>query len=153
MEWKDVYSLGIEEIDTQHRELISLFKRIVETAETGARWDTVHYQVMDLRRFAEFHFEFEEALMRMYGYRELDDHALSHQAFFTRLNEIEHSTNKDYVQKEMLRFLSDWLMKHILVADKSYALHMLLGASIVRPSLAGSVQRPQPSGMPSARDV
>lgn len=134
MEWKDEYSMGIEEIDTQHRELISLFNRIVATADSGARWDTVHYQVMDLRRFAEFHFEFEEALMRMYGYKELDEHAHSHRAFFARLNEIEYLSNKDYVQKEMLRFLSDWLMKHILVADKSYALHILLGGSIVRPA-------------------
>ena len=136
MEWKDEYSMGIEEIDTQHRELISLFNRIVTNANAGARWDAVHYQVMDLRRFAEFHFEFEEALMRMYGYKDLDEHAQTHRAFFARLNEIEYLANKDYVQKEMLRFLSDWLMKHILVADKSYALHILLGASIVRPTAA-----------------
>lgn len=136
MEWKDEYSMGIEEIDTQHRELISLFNRIVTNANSGARWDAVHYQVMDLRRFAEFHFEFEEGLMRMYGYRDLEEHARTHREFFTRLNEIELPANKDYVQKEMLRFLDDWLMKHILVADKSYALYILLGAGIVKPKAA-----------------
>lgn len=131
MDWKISFSIGVEEIDSQHRELIDLFRSIVASIEAGDSWSDTHYRIVDLRRFAEFHFQFEEGLMRMFGYPQAEAHAGNHKDFFTRLEAIERISLQDSVHEEMVKFLYDWLTDHILHCDKEYARHLLSGARVV----------------------
>lgn len=135
MEWKDEYSVGLLEIDNQHRELLSLFGRVAESLRDDAPWSDMHYRIVELRTFAEFHFQFEEALMRMFGYAEHDRHTGSHKQFFVKMAEFEKNSILGETKQDMLKFLFDWLFSHILKSDKAYAEHILSGASVVRPEL------------------
>jgi hemerythrin-like metal-binding protein len=131
MEWKEEYSVGIKEIDTQHKELISLFSRITDSVEQELQWSEVHYRIVELRNFASFHFDFEEALLRLYGCPEADGHVEFHKQFFAKLNDIEKRSLLDEVKQEMFKFLFDWLFGHILTTDKAYAKYILSGAKVV----------------------
>jgi hemerythrin-like metal-binding protein len=131
MDWKEEYSVGIKEIDTQHKELLSLFSRIMDSVEQGLQWSEVHYRIVELRNFASFHFDFEEALLRLYGCPETDAHVEFHKQFFAKLHDIEKRSLLDEVKREMFKFLFDWLFGHILTTDKAYAKHILSGAKIV----------------------
>ncbi|GAB1395176.1 bacteriohemerythrin [Rhodocyclaceae bacterium] len=138
MEWKAAYSVGLREIDDQHKELLSLFCRVTDILDESKSWTDIHYRIVELRTFAAYHFEFEEALMRMFGYTEHDRHADSHKQFFIQLAEFEKHSILGDVKQEMLQFLFDWLFSHIMKSDKAYAQYILAGASVVRSAEAES---------------
>lgn len=131
MGWRPEYSNGIEEIDAQHRELLSLFARISESISREESWVDTHYRIVELKDFAGFHFRFEEALLRLFGYPESALHAAMHQNFFHRLAEVEAASVQRDVKEDVLAFLTEWLTNHITSADRSYAAHILGGAKIV----------------------
>lgn len=133
MEWKDEYSVGLAEIDRQHKQLIGLFGHIEEALDTDTNWLDLHSKIVELRNFASFHFEFEEALMRMFAFPKGEGHSQAHQLFFIRLDEIERCVVVDEgVKHDMIRFLFDWLFEHILKTDRELVEYILAGAVPVR---------------------
>ncbi|MDP2794172.1 MAG: bacteriohemerythrin [Sulfurisoma sp.] len=132
MEWKDEYSLGIAEIDNQHKVLLRGFSAVEEAIGLGRGWSSVHFAIVELRDLAASHFAFEEALMRLYGYAELEEHAESHRNLLVKLQEIEHASIRTSAERDMVEFLRNWLTMHIQGADKGYARHILTGAAVVR---------------------
>jgi len=135
MEWKPEHSVGIREIDDQHKKVIEIIARIERSINNQRGWREIVYDVVDLRVFGRNHFEFEEGLMRMYGFQEYEKHAQEHQYFFTRLAEIESKSTYGLAESELLKFLRDWLKNHILQEDKDYADHILSGAPVIRSNV------------------
>jgi hemerythrin len=132
MQWQNEYSIGIQEIDSQHQELVRLFLQITESVAAELDWSEIHLRILQLGSFAEFHFKFEDALMRVFAYPESVEHAGFHEQFFEKLKVIEESAIVDQVRHDMVKLLLDWLFGHILVADKAYANFILGGAAVVR---------------------
>ncbi len=130
MEWQDKFSLGIKEIDAQHRKLIGFFSSVMAAIEEDLGWSEIHYRIVALRNFAAFHFEFEEAMMRLFGLDANDAHAESHQQFFVKLSAIEQTSILAEVKREMVALELDWLFGHILTEDRDYAHRILAGATI-----------------------
>jgi hemerythrin len=131
MEWSADHSVGIEEIDRQHKELLRLFALIKEAIATDQGWSAIHYGLVEVKRFALFHFQFEEALMRLYGFADCDRHAEAHGGTCKKcciLESTAHESLQDSTKEEILKFFSDWLVDHIQGADRSYARHILEGA-------------------------
>lgn len=133
MEWNADNSVGIEEIDRQHRELFRLFGLIKEAIATDQGWSAIHYGLVEVKRFALFHFQFEEALMRLYGFPECTQHAEAHETMLQKLESTEHKSLQETTKEEILKFLRDWMVDHIQGADRSYARHILDGARVVVP--------------------
>ncbi|MCX7150158.1 MAG: hemerythrin family protein [Rhodocyclales bacterium] len=132
MKWKNEYSLGIQEIDDQHRLLLSSFSVIEEAIKLKQGWSNVHYSIIGLKELARMHFTFEEALMRLFAYPEAKEHRSDHEYFFVRLAAIENNSLRNSTENELLEFLREWLTIHILQTDMGYARHILSGASVVR---------------------
>ena len=136
MKWTQEYSLGIREIDEQHKRIVELFSKINTAIDGGAGWSAINYDILELLDFAQKHFVFEEALMRLYGYQEIIGHAESHLIFVAKIVEVQRQslqkTTTDIALKELQQFSYDWLKKHILEEDKKYADYILSGVSIVR---------------------
>jgi hemerythrin len=133
MEWSADHSVGIEEIDRQHKELLRLFSIIKEAIANDQGWSAIHYGLVEVKRFAHFHFQFEEALMRLYGFAECAQHTATHEKMLHRLESTEHESLQESTKEEILRFFRDWLVDHIHGADRSYARHILEGAKVVVP--------------------
>ena len=131
MEWQDAYSLDIREIDDQHKKLIGYFSAIESSVSLDRGWSEIHFGISRLRTYAKIHFEFEEALQRMFGYGQSTEHEEGHRHFFSQLKAIEQRSAGQRADEEIVKFLSDWLTQHILVADRDYAKYILSGASIV----------------------
>lgn len=134
MEWKEEYSVGITEIDNQHKLLLRSFSIIEESAKLNQGWSNTHYATVELRQLAYMHFSFEEAMMRMFGYPGTEVHQKEHLHFFDSLNRIERAALRNSADVEMIRFLQGWLVKHMLGSDKGYAKHICSGAQVVRSS-------------------
>jgi len=132
MEWKDEYSLGILEIDNQHKLLMNGFSGIEESINLDLGWSNTHYAIVELIKVAHMHFAFEEALMRMFGYPGIEGHKIEHQNFFDVLDNIERLALKEKAKIEIVDFMQNWLASHILVNDRGYAKHIFSGAQFVR---------------------
>ena len=132
MDWQDEYSLDIREIDDQHKKLIGYFSAIETSVRLDRGWSEIHFGISRLRTFAKVHFEFEEALLRMFGYPQSTQHEEEHRHFFTQLKAIEQRSAGRRADEDIVKFLSDWLTRHILVTDRDYAKHILSGAAIIK---------------------
>ncbi len=131
MHWRDEYSLGILEIDSQHKTLIRHFSTIEEAIRQGQSWSTVYFHISDLKEFARFHFTCEEALMRLFGFPDIRLHTAEHTHFFKVLGEIEKNSINKAIEMELVEFLRVWTTKHIVRSDREMARHILSGAPVV----------------------
>ena len=132
MEWKDDYSIGILEIDDQHKLLMRGFSAIEEAIVRNSGWSDTHYAIVELIKIAHIHFTFEEALMRIFGFPGTEPHQKEHEHFFAKLDNIERLALKETAKIEIVTFMQDWLATHILANDRAYAKHILSGAQVVR---------------------
>ena len=132
MEWKDDYSIGILEIDDQHKLLMRGFSAIEEAIVRNSGWSDTHYAIVELIKTAHMHFTFEEALMRIFGFPGTKPHQKEHERFFAKLDNIERLALKETAKIEIVTFMQDWLATHILANDRAYAKHILSGAQLVR---------------------
>lgn len=133
MQWRTEYSVGIEEIDSHHKELLRLFSSIEEMIASGQRWSVIHYRIVEVRQFAQFHFKFEEALMRLFGHPEFEEHAEAHSQILQQVEIVERESLHEDSKEGLLLFFRNWLIGHIQGSDRSYAQHILKGAKVVVP--------------------
>ncbi len=130
MHWRDEYSLGILEIDNQHKTLIGFFDAIEEAIRQGKTWSTIYFHIAELRDFARFHFTCEEALMRLFTFPDINLHTAEHTHFLKFLSEMENNSLRKSVEKDLVKLLRSWLTKHIVGSDRDFSHHVLSGLSV-----------------------
>ena len=124
MEWKNEYSVGIREIDEQHKTLTECISSIEQAAVQYDRQaaDTALVRLADL---AQAHFTLEESLMRIHDYPRLEEHADDHRQFSFYLETLQERFLTTDVFHDRIEFLHEWWDTHVQKHDKSYALHFL----------------------------
>jgi hemerythrin len=115
--WDKKCELGIDEIDSQHKESLSLIGRLYEAVTTGSERPVISQLIQNLDTSINAHFELEEKLMRDYHYPFSADHIAQHNAFvnfFKRLcRDIEAAIDDPmYLGFRINLFLADWLLNH-----------------------------------------
>lgn len=132
--WHEDYGLGLDQIDEQHQHLFALMNQVWEAVFSFATETAgiTSRLVLELEQYAQAHFAEEEAFMRETGYPRLDSHRKAHAAFVARIHEEKEAILAgNRVSLDLLLFLRDWLISHILVADRDYAGH----AGYIGPAL------------------
>ena len=120
--WKPQYSVGIREIDLQHQKLVSLLADLHTAMSEGKGAAAVDKIVQDLITYTRIHLESEERLMAANGYPGLAAHKQEHAKLTNQVVEFynrSHSGNPS-VAIELMLFLKEWLVNHILHTDKNY---------------------------------
>jgi len=120
IEWNDSLSLGIDEIDRQHRELVRRFNKFAEAVNHGYTKESLVEMLYFMGSYADYHFESEERLMRNVGYPGIASHILIHKEFLGKqfwLYEGSHFGDLD-VARETVDFLEKWITEHVAVEDK-----------------------------------
>jgi hemerythrin len=124
-EWSDAMSVGIAEIDDQHKTLIGILNRLfVSVVQRDS--DDLIVEILDaLVDYTKTHFELEERLMLDSGYdsTEFAEHRRAHLAFIHKVGETatKNLVEGKSVSFELINFLKHWLRDHILLADRKYA--------------------------------
>jgi hemerythrin len=131
MEWRPEYCVGIEEIDNQHRTLVSHFTRVEEAINEDKGWSDLHFALHALAEYAKYHFHFEESLMRLFGFDGVEQHALQHKFYADKLSKKLTKTLNSDIEHEVLQMLGDWVINHINGSDVEYVQHIKSGASVV----------------------
>ena len=121
--WREQYNTGVEEIDSQHRNLVDIINELHEAREHGDIKSALDEVLPRLIDYTVYHFASEEAFMERNGYANLDKHREAHLLFKEQILEIvEHEYEDQSYSLDMLSmYLKMWLLQHILVDDMEIA--------------------------------
>ncbi|AGC68546.1 hemerythrin-like metal-binding protein [Thermoclostridium stercorarium subsp. stercorarium DSM 8532] len=125
--WNENYRTGIEVVDEQHKKLIDIGAKLEDMLYAGDSLDYYDYimeTINELKDYADYHFTFEEKLMREHDYPELEEHRMEHLYFIKRIDRLameDIDSRQVSVISETLDFLARWLFSHILNSDMKYA--------------------------------
>jgi len=123
LQWSEQFSVGIPEIDEQHKTLFDLIDKI-HTAILNHKGSAACAEVLDeLVDYTRIHFGLEESLMHIAKYPEYEAHRSLHHKFVSEVEALQHKihSGKTAISFELLHFLRTWLSTHILGDDKKYA--------------------------------
>lgn len=122
IEWSDKLITGVREADEQHKKLVSLINELYDAMKQGKGKEVIDKALDELVRYAGYHFTTEETLMSKYGYPELASHKREHEAFKAKIKEFleKKAKGEATLTMEVMTFLKDWLVKHIMGTDKKY---------------------------------
>jgi len=122
---KPEFFTGIELIDNEHRQLFDYANQIYELLHAEFvpdKYDNIVDILGKLRDYTKKHFADEEAYMESIQYKKIFTQKVQHQAFIEELdkldlNEISEVENQDETISNLLSFVTDWLIHHILEVD------------------------------------
>ncbi|ALG68006.1 bacteriohemerythrin [Beggiatoa leptomitoformis] len=134
VEWTDELSVGVQEIDEQHKILVGLVNRMYEAIVKRTDKDEIKRVLDELAQYTVIHFAVEESLMRIFDYPEYENHKKHHEELTKQVFDLQKkvATGEGTVSIEVLHFLRHWLTHHILQDDKKYG-PFLLGKGL-KPS-------------------
>ena len=122
IEWDDKYSVGIGDLDVQHKGLLIIINNLIEA--DGKKVNSKQYSdiVASLIHYAYTHFATEENYMTQAEYPDQPKHILEHVDFIMKVMslalKVENGNQAD--RDELLTFLKNWFSAHILVIDRYY---------------------------------
>ncbi len=127
VEWSDELSVGIQEIDEQHKILITLLNRLYEAIIMQTEEERIETILTELSQYTVIHFAVEESLMRIFDYPYYEEHKKNHQKLTDQVVELQKKFINDQVSisMEILHFLRHWLTEHIQRDDKKYAPYLV----------------------------
>jgi len=121
-EWNSDYSLGLPEIDSQHRQLVAILNALHRGVTDGAARPVLARIVSDLVSYTKIHMEAEEDLMRRLNYPEQAAHHAEHVVLLEHLEEVERQLASGGRPGRLpaLDALAAMLPKHMLETDQRY---------------------------------
>jgi len=126
--WKDEFNTGVDEIDDQHKILLNILNESSTKLSSDNSRSLLLDITQDLLAYALYHFETEESLMQQYQYQKTDDssmqqHLKEHRGFSQQVVNVREQllSDQEIDVDELLNFLYQWLINHILKVDKALA--------------------------------
>lgn len=140
MQWTPAMSVGVPELDDDHKVLIRIINQLAENVDGSARPAVLRRCIYALMRYAEYHFGREEEVMMACGFPELPAHRDEHRRFIEKIRAVAQSFEQaeeaagpggeltaatpgqygESTNRELLEFLKHWLAHHILKIDMAY---------------------------------
>jgi hemerythrin len=120
--WSPNLSVGIDFIDADHQQSIMLLTELQELVGSGQPRAAAVEKLDELIEFSEQHFRLEERLMKENNYREFAQHQALHKELLQQTAELRErlASGTTDIGPEVMDFLKEWLMRHILESDKHF---------------------------------
>lgn len=120
--WASMLSVGVKEIDDQHKKLIDLINQLNDAMLAGKSRDSMGKILGELAAYTQYHFSTEERLMGQYKYEESVDHKEQHKKLIQSVSDFkkQFDSGQTMISVELMNFLRDWLSGHILKTDKKF---------------------------------
>ncbi len=113
IEWTDDMSVGLTELDNDHKLIIEAINQLDANANDATRKDVVRQCLMRLRRYAEYHFAREEKVMAACAFPAIKVQKSEHRDFVKRVQEVtrrfdaQPAESAEIISQELLGFLRD----------------------------------------------
>jgi len=120
--WKDEYSVGVAEMDNEHKRLINLINQLQTTVSYSTGRESEVKALDDVLDYTRTHFVNEEKLLAENDFSDIEAHKEIHQQFINKVNELaeQYKQDADATLVDAHAFLKDWLIHHINGTDKEY---------------------------------
>jgi hemerythrin len=126
--WNSSYSVNVKEIDEQHKKLLEMINNLADITLSESKVPTddernkLENILNELIRYTEYHFSTEEDYFDEFDYENADSHKKEHKKFVEKIKEfMKRFRNKEAsISFELINFLQDWLIDHIMGTDKKY---------------------------------
>jgi len=120
--WSDEYSVGIDEIDEQHKTLFAMVDKLHEAIMNKAGSAACRVILKELVDYTRVHFALEQTLMRVGKYPEYELHCRLHHELVEDVEALQQKIDSGHaaISFELLQFLRNWLTRHILSEDMKY---------------------------------
>lgn len=122
VQWSDALSVGIEEVDAQHKVLVALLNEL-HAAIVQRHGSSECRKTLDrLAEYTRVHFTTEEGIMRVLKYPGIDVHHKQHGELIQEVVALQAKIDAGQaaISFELLHFLKVWLIKHIGESDKRF---------------------------------
>jgi hemerythrin len=125
MEWNDSYSVGVEEIDLQHKAFLALINRLSILQERGTPRPMTQRMLLEVLKYAEYHFVSEENLMMLTECPLLSQQQEEHNNLVRAMTERYNAfANGEESLDAVLVFLVGWFSSHTVNVDKAAGLYI-----------------------------
>jgi hemerythrin len=122
LEWEDVYSVGVKEIDEQHKLMFDTINELFEAINEKRHEEILGNIIKKLVEYKVLHFETEEKYFKKFNYVNESEHVAHHRFFNDELNRITSKYSKYNFEFafELVEFLENWLIEHLMNEDQKY---------------------------------
>ncbi len=127
MEWTQEMAVGIETIDSQHRELFKRINDLLVAIKEHRCKAEIDGTIKFLDDYALFHFGEEEKRMESAGYDGLADHKGQHAAYMKNIAELKAQAALPRISGMSYelsvtanQIIVDWIVDHIMKIDKKF---------------------------------
>ena len=123
--WEDKFALGINEIDEQHKKMLSIINKLYDLFEDLKNNDQLEIDevIKEMADYAIYHFATEEKYFAMFGYEKAEEHIQIHNQYREKIANWRKEYEKTKDSKiffEISNFLHDWWIWHINNTDRDY---------------------------------
>jgi len=126
MIWKNEYDLGVEIIDTQHKELFfrvdSFLKSVNDRKPLEEKMEEIQETFRFMEEFVYIHFRDEELLQKKIEYPNYENHREVHEAFKADILNFKKEFENDKYNEALIRKfgsnLLSWLIDHFVGEDQ-----------------------------------
>jgi len=117
--WSKILSVGIDEIDEDHRKLVGIFNILNHAVSEGESPEYLAATLDELINCTVWHFSHEERLMLKYRYPDLAEHQAEHRDLIQSAKALQLDLQQENYQvaEAHIDFLKRWMTEHILTAD------------------------------------
>lgn len=149
--WDEDISVGIPNVDKQHGKLVEMVNRLGGClSEKTLTYPKMRMLIGELYGYTAYHFRDEEMIMSKYNLspRHLDKHLEYHDSFLSEVRKMDKELKREKDSEEplskveyekaedVLQFLVNWLIYHIVGCDKYMANQVRLIKNGVNPDEA-----------------
>jgi hemerythrin len=122
MQWSDTLSVGVAEIDAEHKNLVSYLNDLHFAMSQGKSNAIMQSLLARLVGYTQVHFGTEEKYMKKWNYPGYVYHKGEHDAFVKKVAEFKakFESGQAAISVEILIFLKEWVVNHIQGTDKKY---------------------------------
>lgn len=147
MPWSQALSVGMPAIDEQHHWLVDTMNQLhSELASHEPDRASLGRVLEGLMDYTVNHFVAEEVLFERHRYPHAAAHKALHDQFTKKVMHMltEHEGGKS-LGGEVVELLKEWLVKHIMGADRAYVPHLEAAQEVERLIAAARQRRLRPA--------
>ncbi len=120
--WSPRFSVGVEHLDKEHQTLVDTLNILHDSMRSGEGKQSLNAILLNLIDYTATHFKSEEELFDKYNFPETAEHKEEHEKFVQQVLSFKEDfdASRVFITLEVMDFLKNWLLNHILGSDKGY---------------------------------
>jgi hemerythrin-like metal-binding protein len=122
MNWNQNLSVGVNEIDSQHKQLIQMVNDFYSGINDNDE-KALGKLLTSLVEYAVYHFQTEEKYMDKFNYADTANHKKEHRLFVEKASDVKKRfvDGQLVLSVEITNFVKEWIVKHVMGSDKKYS--------------------------------